>query len=143
MRSTLLILLSYLAISCTVKPPDVFVFESLDQHLSRDQITQHLLLMPSPACIKAISEVECGHGTSIVSGTEVYIGEESTHLFNGKKWSELKSESIYVPAVESYAPISEYIINSCKKMNCSNDVTRFKVKIDKLKNVNSVKVSDP
>lgn len=86
--------------------------------------------------MKEIGEVECGHCTYIISGKEIYVGEnEKTHL-NKKPWSKIKAAAIYVPAVESYAPLSTYIINSCKKMNCSDDVTRFKIKLDSLNGVN-------
>ncbi len=79
----------------------------------------------------AIKEVECGHGVSIVKGREIYVGEKT--LFSGKPWSQLKKESVYVPAVESYSPLATYIINTCKKDNCNDDLTRYKVKIDSLK----------
>lgn len=82
--------------------------------------------------MKEIGEVECGHCTYIVSGKEIFVGENQKTFLNGKPWSQLKIESILVPAQESYAPLSSYIINSCKKMNCSDDVTRFKIKVDTL-----------
>jgi len=93
-------------------------------------------MKPSPACQKAINEPECGHCTYIVSGKEIYVGEAKTTFLNNKPWSALKAESVYVPAVESYAPLITYIINACKKMNCSDAVDRFKVKIDTLKTTN-------
>ncbi len=119
--------------NCTEKPPDVPVCENLPQRLSKDSKTDHLMLVPSPTCMKEIGEVECGHCTFIVSGKEIYVGEEKEHLFNDKPWSQLKLESIYVPAKESYAKIAAYMINSCKRANCSAEVTKFKVKIDGLK----------
>lgn len=91
-----------------------------------------MLLQGSPTCEKQINEVACGHCTYIVSGKEIYIGDHAPHLFNGKTWSEIKLESIYVPAVESYAPLSNYIINSCKKMNCDKQVDAFKIKLNSL-----------
>lgn len=72
-----------------------------------------------------------------MSKNEAYVGEGKEHLLSGKKWSEIKSESVYLPAVESYAPLSTYIINSCEKMNCSEQVDRFKVKIDSLGSIGS------
>jgi len=73
-----------------------------------------------------------------VSGKEIYIGELPAHQLKGKKWSQLKAESVYMPAVESYAPLSTYIINTCKKDNCSSQVTGFKVKLDSLNGIGAV-----
>ena len=116
--------------SCAISPPDVFVFQSLEQHVGIDEATGHTILKPSPACMTNIQEFECGHGTSIVSGKEIFVGEKEGRYFEGKPWSQIKRESILVPAKESYAPLVEYIINSCAKLKCDKDVTRFKVKID-------------
>lgn len=134
-RSTLLILLSFLVISCTPKPPDVPVCENLPQRLVSDPETDHLMLQASPTCEKQIGEVACGHCTYIVSGKEIYIGERAPNLLNGKSWSQIKLESVYVPAVESYGPLSDYIIDSCKKMKCDKQVDAFKVKINSLSSV--------
>lgn len=68
-----------------------------------------------------------------MSGKIIFVGEDEKNHFNGKPWSQLQSQSILVPAEESYAPLSTYIINSCKAANCSDDITRFKVKIDAVK----------
>lgn len=66
------------------------------------------------------------------SGKTVMV---SSWLNGTKSWSKLKEESAYLPAVESYAPLSTYIINSCNKMHCSDQVDRFKVKLDSLNGV--------
>lgn len=129
----LLIVLLGLQISC-VKPPNVPVCENLTQHLFVDLVTQHLVLTPSPTCLDKIKEPECGHCTFIMDGTEIYVGEST--LYNKKKWSEIKQESIYVPAIESYAPLKTYIINSCKKMKCDSQVDAFRIKIDSLNGIN-------
>lgn len=128
----------WLLSSCSPKPPDVFVFEQLSQKLSKDPINGHLLLTPSPTCMEKIQEVECGHGVSIMTGREIFVGELEGHSYSGKKWSELKSESVYVPAIESYAPMMTYIINSCQKNHCDKDVERFKVKVDSLRGITDV-----
>lgn len=133
LRLLLLIISCVFLTSCSPKIPDVFVFESLEQRLSTDPMSGHLILSPSPTCMKQIKEVSCGHGVKIVSGEEIFVGEIT--LYAGKKWSELKAESIYVPAKESYAPLSAYIINSCKKMNCDSQVDAFKVKLDSLNGI--------
>lgn len=130
-----LILLSFSAINCVPKPPDVPVCENLTQHVAIDAITDHLVLIPSPTCRKQTGDPECGHCTYMVSGKEIYVGEGKDHLLNGKTWSRIKLESIYVPAVESFGPLSEYIINSCKKLNCNDQVDALKVKINKLSEV--------
>jgi hypothetical protein len=93
-------------------------------------VNGHIELRPSPTCMKHIGEPECGYGLYIISGREVYVGEKT--LFNGKPWSALKAQSVLLPAEESYSPLAAYIINACKKMNCSDQVTRFKVKLDAL-----------
>lgn len=136
-KSTLLILLSLSLSACSIRPPDVPVCEYLERYLAKDPVSGHVILKPSPACMAKINEPECGHCTYIVSGKEVYVGEAKETFLNGKPWSQLKAESVYVPAVESYGPLVTYIINSCKKMNCSDDVTRFKVKLDSLSGVKS------
>lgn len=122
--------------SCTLvpKPPDVFAFKSLEPMMIIDEQTQHILLEPSPACMKAIEEVRCGYGVSIITGKEIFVGENPETFFNGKSWSQLKDESVYLPAVESYSPLATYVINSCKKMECAGEVTRFKIKFDGLPN---------
>lgn len=128
-------ILCSLQISCATPPPDVFVFEHLGQHLVTDPVSMHLVLKPSPLCMEKIQESECGHGVSIVTGREVYIGENKANLFNEKAWSKIHSTAILVPAVESYAPLSTYIINTCKKMDCSDQVDAFKIKLDSLNGV--------
>jgi hypothetical protein len=125
----------FFVLACSPKPPDVFVFENMTQRLSTDPATGHLMLTASPTCMERIKEPECGHGVSIVSGAEVFIGEAKGTWFGGKPWSQVKRESVYVPAVESYAPLATYIINSCKKMGCSADVDKFKVKLDSLNGI--------
>lgn len=116
--------------ACVPNPPDVPVCERLTQRLAKDPKTDHLILTPSPTCMEKIGEPECGHCTYIVSGKEVYIGEKK---FLGKKpWSQIQRESVLVPAKESYAPLARYIIDSCEKMNCNDDVQRFRVKVETL-----------
>jgi hypothetical protein len=94
-----------------------------------------MLLQGSPTCEKQIGEVSCGHCTYIVSGKEIYVGERAPNLLNGKSWSQIKLESVYVPAVESYGPLSDYIIDACNKMKCNSQVDAFKVKIDSLNTI--------
>lgn len=131
-----LLTVSFLSLTnCATKPPDVFVFKHLNQRLATDPTTGHLLLRPSPTCMKEIKEVECGRGRSIVSGKVVFVGEDKKTWFSGKPWSQLRRESILVPAEESYAPMATYFINSCKAAGCSDEVTRFKVKVDSVKDV--------
>lgn len=137
-KKWLLLLFLLLLVSCAVSPPDVAVFENLTQHLSTDPKTGHLILKPSPACLKAIGEFECLHGIYILSKREIFVGENKLHWFHGKPASQMKRESILVPAEESYAPLATYIINSCKKMNCDDQVTRFKVKLDELGSIGNV-----
>lgn len=133
-----MLLFAWLLSACTPKPPDVPACEHLRQRLSNDPVTGHLILSPSPTCEEKIGEPECGHCTYIMSGKEIFLGELPTHLLNGKKWSELRASSIYLPAVESYSPLATYIINSCKKMNCDSQVDRFKVKLDSLNGIGDV-----
>lgn len=136
-RWLLFAILSCSAISCAPKPPDVFVFEYLQQHLATDPVTTHLVLTPSPTCMEKIKEPECGHGVSIVSGREIFVGEAEASYYKGKPWSALKAQSVYVPAVESYAPLATYMINACEKMHCSDQLNAFRVKLDALKGVSS------
>ncbi len=138
LKCTLFTILFCSLISCATKPPDVPVFENMQQRLSTDPVSGHLVLTASPTCMKYIGEPECGHGVYIVSGRQIIIGELPGHLLNGKKWSELKAQSIYVPAKESYAPLSTYMINSCKKMNCDSQIDAYKVKLDSLNGISDV-----
>ncbi len=133
----LLVIWCALQISCAPKPPDVPACEHLAQRLTTDPVTGHLLLSPSPTCLREIQEPECGHCVFIVSGNEMFVGENNGHWFNGKPWSVLRQQSVYLPAEESYAPLAEYIINACKKMGCSEDVTKFKSRLGFLKGVAS------
>lgn len=127
----LLGILSWLVINCASMPPNVPACKHLAQRLVENPKTKHLELHPSPACLKTIGEPECGYCVNIVKGEERYIGERG-HFLNGKPWSQIKREAILLPAVESYAPLSTHIINQCRRLNCSNDVTRFKVKLDQV-----------
>ncbi len=128
-----LIVLSLLLSSCAPKPPDIPVCENLVKHLGIDPDTKDLVLLPSPTCKKQINESECGHCTYIVSGKEIYVGEKEGHWLNGKPWGQIKEESIYLPAEESFAPLADYIINSCKKLKCNSQIEEFKVKLNSLK----------
>lgn len=121
--------------SCALTPPDVYVFEPLDQFVGIDDATGHLVVKASPTCWEKIQELYCGHGVAIMTGDQIFIGNEEKHFFNGKSWDTLRNQSVLVPAVESYAPIATYIINSCKKLNCSKDVTKFQVKLDELSSI--------
>lgn len=114
-------------------PPDIFVFEGLEQHLSKDPVTGHDVLKPSPACMKAIGETSCGHGISIVSKKVIYVGEAKETWYKGKPWSQLDRESVKLPAEESYGPLTVWIINQCIKFKCSDEVDRFKVQLDATK----------
>lgn len=123
--------------NCTTVP-DVPVFEHFSQRLANDPVTDHIMLLPSPECMEQIGEFECGHGIYIISGKEIFVGEKKEHWFHGKPWSQLKRESIILPAEESYAPLSEYIINSCAKLNCNDQVNRFRVRFDELRGINTI-----
>lgn len=132
-KLTNLIILSFLLTSCgKLQPPDVPVCAALSQRLTIDPITKHIMLAPSPTCIKQIGETQCGHCTYIVSGKEVFVGESKVTYLNGKPWSQIRDESILVPAEEAYSPLAAYMINVCKKMKCSDELTRFKVLIDRI-----------
>lgn len=146
LKCWLSVILSLCLTSCATKPPDVFVYEHLAQRLVTDPVTGHLLLKADPVCMKEIGEAECGHGVAIVSQTEIVIGESKCVKLDAlrtvfkcvKPWSQLRRESVYVPAVESYAPLATYIINSCKKMNCDDQVTKFKIGLDSLNGIDAV-----
>lgn len=114
-------------------PPDIFVFESMDQHLATDPVSGHLVLTPSPTCMAQIGEMSCGHGVSIMTGQELFVGE--TRLYKSKPWSQLKAESVFLPAVESYAPLATYLINTCKRFSCSAQLDAFRVKLNSLSGV--------
>lgn len=138
----LFLTLFILALSaCSPTPPDVPACEHMASHLSVEA-DGHMIWAPSPTCMKQISEPECGHCVWIVSGKEAFIGEQKGHWLNGKTWSKIRAQSAYLPAAESYAPLATYIINACKKMGCSDDVDKFKVKLDSLNGVSGA-LSNP
>jgi hypothetical protein len=128
-------ILCFFLTSCATTPPNVPVCEHFAQRLWEDPQTGHTLLSPSPTCMEKIGEPECGHCVWIVEGQEAFLGEKEGHLLNGKPWSQIRKESVYLPAKESYAPLATYVINSCKKLRCNDDLTKFKVKLDSLKAV--------
>ncbi len=128
--------LSLLLSACTPQPPDIYVFEHLAQRLSTDAVTGHIILSSNPVCMKEINEPECGHGVAIMSQKQIFVGEKK--LYSKKSWSQLRRESVYLPAIESYAPLATYVINSCEANNCNDQVTRFKVKIDELKSIGTL-----
>jgi hypothetical protein len=126
----------FLLSSCdTPQPPDVPACEQLSQYLTKDPVTDHDILNPSPTCEAAIGEPECGHCVYMVSGKEIFIGELEAHQFNKKPWSKLKRQAVYLPAVESFSPVEKYMINACHKMQCNDQIDRFKVKLDSLNGV--------
>jgi hypothetical protein len=88
--------------------------------------------------MEKIGEFECGHGVYILSGKEVWVGENPKHFFNKKSWSQLKRESMIVPAIESGAPILTYIINTCAQNHCNDAVDRYKIQLDELKGIGPV-----
>lgn len=135
MKWLLLVALFALLINCSVQPPNIYIFEEMNEHMGIDPITGHTILRPSPTCYTKIQELSCLHGVATMTGDEIFIGELPEHFFNGKPASQIKEESILMPADESYSPMVTYIINSCKALNCNSDVTRFKVKIESLKNI--------
>jgi hypothetical protein len=127
-----LLLLSVLTLSCNPNIPDIFVFELLSQSLSKNS-KGDVLLTASPTCMAQIKEPECLHGTSIMTGTQIYVGQLT--LFKGKTMKQLQTESLLVPAIESYAPLETYIVNSCKKLHCSKQVEEFRVKLNGLNGI--------
>lgn len=122
--------------ACTPKPPDVPACEQFVQHLANDPLTGDLVLTPSPTCMAQINEPSCGHCVYIVSGKEIFVGEKT--LLNGKAWSQIRASAVILPAAESYAPLSAYIINACKAMNCNQSVDQFTVKLNSLSAIKSV-----
>lgn len=127
----MLFAISFLSLlSCTPNVPDVAACEHMEQQLTIDPITKHVLLRPSPTCMKNIKEIECGHCVTIVSKKEFFVGEADKYHYNEKPWSQIRRESALLPAEESYGPLSTYIINACKKMNCNDQVNRYKVKLN-------------
>jgi hypothetical protein len=135
LKCTLFAISFYLLTSCAPNPPDVPACEHLGQHLFQDPKTGHQMLAASPTCMKQIHEAECGHCIYTITGRETFLGEMPGHGLNGKKWSQIRAESIYLPAVESYAPIKTYIVDACAKMNCNDQVSAFRVKINALNGI--------
>jgi hypothetical protein len=88
--------------------------------------------------MEQIKERECGACTYTVTQRKKYIGEKKENWFNGKPWSQLRKESILVPAEESYAPMVAHIINSCKARGCDKEITKFKVKIDSMEKIREI-----
>jgi len=127
---------SFILLASCSAPPDVVVWEHYRSRIVKDPVTGHILLKPSPSCMKEIKEPECGHGMSIVSGKEYFVGEKT--LFKGKKWSQLKEESLMCPALECYAPLAAHLIKECKKSGCDSDIEKFKIKVDSFSGIREV-----
>lgn len=125
-------------ISCATTPPDVYVFRGLDERITVDPVSGHTLWSPDPLCMQNIQEASCAYGVSIVTGKEIWVGELPAHLYNKKPWSQLRGESVYLPAEESYAPLSAFLINTCKQDGCNDTIDRFKVKLDSLNGLGDV-----
>ena len=136
-KAWLFVISSCLAISgCFApSPPDIYAFEDLEPFFQIDPATSNLLLEPSPSCMAKIGEPACGHGVAVVSGNDIWVGEATANQYHSKPWSQLKRESVLLPAAESYAPMATYAINACKWMNCNDQVTGFKIKMDSLNGV--------
>lgn len=100
---------SFVSACTTVVVPDIPVCEDLTPVTKRVPDTGHIIMRMSPACTEHIGEPACGHCTYIVSGREIFIGEKIEHRFNGRPWSEVRGESVILPAVESYAPLAAYL----------------------------------
>lgn len=133
LKRWLLLGISLLSLTnCAPNPPDVPAFKWLKQRLATDPLTQHIIIKPDPHCMEQIKEPECGYGVFVKTGKEIFVGELPANLYKGKTWSQLREQSIYLPVKESYEPLEAYVIDSCKKMGCEDDVTRFKIKIDRL-----------
>lgn len=117
-----------LLLNCaTTQPPDVPACMHLSAALVSDPQTQSAVLKPSPACEKAIGEPECGYCVYIVSGKKIFIGEKKENRFNGKSWSTIKEESVLLPSQESFAPLWAYLMQVCKQLECSEEITKLKV----------------
>ena len=116
--------------SCDKAPPDVPACEHFNETIENDPVTGHTLLKPAPICMEEIKEPRCGHCIWIVSKKVQYVGEKKETWLNGKPWSQLRDESVLLPAEESYGPVSAHMINQCKKLNCSDEVDRFKIKLN-------------
>lgn len=130
LKLPLLMLLLVLLANCDGKIPDVPACKHLKQRLAKDPATGHLVLKASPTCWKEIGEVECGRCKWIMSEKIQFVGENPKTWLNGKPWSQLHDEAILLPAEESYAPLSSYAINTCAKVKCDAEVSKFKVKAD-------------
>lgn len=122
--------------------PDVYVFEHLAQRVTTDPVSGHMVLKPSPTCMKQIKEAECGHGVSIITRKQIFVGEDKAHWYDGKPWSQLRRESVYLPAQESYAPLSKALINFCAQSDCNDDVDKFRVIQGELTSITDV-ISQP
>lgn len=140
MRSLLLMISFALTASCTSTPPDIAACKPLDKLVFVDKNSGSTRTVPSPTCQKNIQEDECGYCVRIVSGNSFFVGEAKAHQFSGKPWSQLRSESIYLPAAESYSPLAAYILKVCAEDGCSTQLTKFKTKIDALKAFGDPKV---
>lgn len=93
--------------------------------------------------MEKIGEHECGHGVYIISGKEIWVGEEPKHYFHKKPWSQLRRESMIVPAEESGAPLLTYVINSCAQNHCNDKVDRFKIQLNELKGIGPLLGGNP
>lgn len=94
---------------------------------------------PNPKCMKEIGEPFCGYCVWTVSDKFQYVGNEWNHLLQlGKKKKTINTvieEAGIIPA-ESTAAIKASVIIICKNTGaCSQEVDRWRVKLDSLDSV--------
>lgn len=63
-------------------------------------------------CVELLHEFS-GWCTFTISDKEIFLDNDKK-LYNGKTWSDLKKDSLIMPA-DSYAKIKAYILSECKK----------------------------
>ena len=135
MRNLSVLFVLILNVGC-VKPPDVWVCRDLTEKvvITEDAFgVEEMNLRGNPVCLSEIKENRCGYCVRSISGTHTYVGEDSTHQLEGKKWSEMRIDSVMLPA-DSYAALKEFIINSCKKSNqCAEGIAKWRTNLELLK----------
>lgn len=122
LRLLLLTTLLSTVLSCVVKPPDIFACKRLEPVRG----------MPSPRCMSTIGEPSCGYCTYTIRDESFLVGNKPENLHSGRSWNEYLDRSVILPVKESYGPLKEYIVNSCKAANCDAVISNWRVKLDTL-----------
>lgn len=84
---------------------------------------------PNPVCMKNIKEPTCGRCTWTIDDKVQYVGNNESNYLDGQSWLDIQLTGVIFPA-QSVAKVKGYIVNQCKKTNCNDNISKWRVKIN-------------